>query len=78
MELGVGCVWSEDSERVMMRTWAGAAGVPETVWKMLGRWTPSLDQSYDRSVAVHIVLAQVHVTKTLVVRTQFYSWWRTE
>ena len=29
----------------------GAAGVPETVW------TPSVDQSYDRSVAAQIVRA---------------------
>ena len=63
MEIGVGCIWSEHSERVTMRTWAGAAGVPETVCKMLGRWTPSVDQSYDRSVASQIVRAQMHVAE---------------
>ena len=63
MEVGVGCIWSEHSERVTMRTWAGAAGVPETVCKMLGRWTPSVDQSYDRSVAAQIVRAQKHVAE---------------
>ena len=63
MEIGVGCIWSEHSERVTMRTWAGAAGVPETVCKMLGRWTPSVDQSYDRSIAAQVVRAQIHVAE---------------
>ena len=63
MEVGVGCIWSEHSERVTLRTWAGAAGVPDTVCKMLGRWTPSVDQSYDRSIAAQIVRAQMHVAE---------------
>ena len=63
MEHGVGCTWSEHSERVTMRTWAGAAGVPEPVCKMLGRWTPTVDQSYDRSIAAQIVRAQMHVSQ---------------
>ena len=46
-----------------MRTWAGAAGVPETVCKMLGRWTPSVDKSYDRSIAAQVVRAQIHVAE---------------
>ena len=61
MEMGVGCIWSEHSERVTMRTWASAAGVPEPVCKMLGRWTPTVDQAYDRSVASQIIRAQRHV-----------------
>ena len=57
MELGVGCEWTEHSKRVTLLAWAGAAGIPDTVCKMLGRWT------YDRSVAAQIVRAQMHISQ---------------
>ena len=44
-----------------MRSWARAANVPEDVCKRLGRWTPTVDQSYDRSACMQIMAAQGHV-----------------
>ena len=58
---GVGAAWTEHSERVTMRTWAGASGVPEHVCRRLGRWTPTVDQAYDRSVKAQVIAAQEHV-----------------
>ena len=58
LEAGAGAVWSEHSERVTLRSWAGAAGLPETVCKRLGRWTPSVDQAYDRSIRMQVINAQ--------------------
>ena len=42
-----------------MRTWAEAAGVPEAVRKQLGRWTPSVDLSYERTTRSNTLLASV-------------------
>ena len=41
-----------------MRTWAEAAGVPEAVRKQLGRWTPSVDLSYERTTRVQHPLSE--------------------
>eukprot|EP00438_Fugacium_kawagutii_P021417 Skav230575 [mRNA] locus=scaffold971:157894:160071:- [translate_table: standard] len=49
LEMGVGTVWTEHSERATMRTWAEAAGISEEVRKQLGRWTPAPDQAYERT-----------------------------
>ena len=64
---GVGSLWTEHSERVTMRTWAGAAGVPESICKRMGRWTPTVDQAYDRSVKAQVMTAQEH-TATYIRR----------
>ena len=53
--------WSEHSERTTFRTWARAANVPEDVCKRIGRWTPTVDQAYDRSTCMQIMSAQGHV-----------------
>ena len=58
---GVGCLWSEHSERVTLRTWAGASGVPEAVCKKMGRWTPTVDQAYDQSERMQVLRAQTHI-----------------
>eukprot|EP00435_Cladocopium_sp_Y103_P022295 s1532_g5.t1 len=65
LEAGSSTVWSEHSERVTLRTWAGAAGLPEDVCKRLGRWTPTVDQSYDRSVRMQVVAAQEFIADFL-------------
>ena len=49
LEPGVYAAWSEHSERATLRTWARAAGIDEETCKRLGRWTPTVDQSYDRA-----------------------------
>ena len=58
---GVFTVWTEHSERATMRTWAEAAGVPESVRKQLGRWTSSVDQSYERTTRYNTLKAQSRV-----------------
>lgn len=58
---GTGTCLSEHSERVTMRTWAQAAGVPPEVSKMLGRWAPSTDEGYVRAQRSSIIRAQAHV-----------------
>eukprot|EP00435_Cladocopium_sp_Y103_P027089 s207_g6.t1 len=65
LEPGAGVIWSEHSERVTLRTWAGAAGLPEPVCKRLGRWTPSVDQAYDRSTRMQVVAAQEFIARFL-------------
>ena len=42
---------------------AGAAGVPQTVCKMMGRWAPTIDQAYDRSIKAQITKAQGHIAR---------------
>lgn len=49
LERGAGTQFSEHSERVTMRTWAEATGVPPEVCKRLGRWSPSSDEGYMRA-----------------------------
>lgn len=61
LEHGVPSCWTEHSERVTLRTWAKAAGIGDDVCKRLGRWTPTVDQSYDRSVRVQILQAQIKI-----------------
>ena len=63
LEEGAGSVWSEHSERVTLRSWAGATGVPEDVCKRLGRWTPTVDQSYDRTIRMQVMQAQDHIAR---------------
>ena len=60
---GVSVCWTEHSERVTLRSWARVAGVPEDTCKRLGRWTPTVDQSYDRSVRTSILKAQSCISK---------------
>ena len=63
LENGAGVVWSEHSERVTLRSSAHATGVPEDVCKRLGRWTPTVDQSYDRTIRKQVMQAQDHIAK---------------
>ena len=63
LEPGVASCWTEHSERVTVRTWARSAGIDEDVCKRMGRWTPTIDQSYDRSVRVQILQAQIKIAK---------------
>lgn len=63
MEAGVGTVWTEHSERVTLRTWAATAGVPDRVMKLLGRWSPSVDQGYERQNRRDILKAQEFVAE---------------
>eukprot|EP00435_Cladocopium_sp_Y103_P009181 s2142_g2.t1 len=65
LEPGGGSIWSEHSERVTLRTWAGAAGLPEPVCKRLGRWTPSVDQADDRSTRMQVIAAQEFIARFL-------------
>ena len=60
---GVSVFWTEHSERVTLRSWARVAGVPEDTCKRLGRWTPTVDQSYDRTVRAAILKAQAAISK---------------
>ena len=55
---GVSTVWSEHSERVTMRTWSEAAGIPESVRKQMGRWCPTTDQGYERTFRTNTIKAQ--------------------
>ena len=61
LEHGVPSCWTEHSERVTLRTWAKAAGIGDDVCKRLGRWTPTVDQSYDRAVRVQVLQAQIKI-----------------
>ena len=61
LEQGVASCWTEHSERVTLRTWARSSGVEEDVCKRMGRWTPTVDQSYDRAVRVQILQAQIKI-----------------
>ena len=63
MEAGVGTVWTEHSERVTLRTWAATAGVPDRVMKLLGRWSPSVDQGYERQNRRDVLKAQEFVAE---------------
>eukprot|EP00438_Fugacium_kawagutii_P007790 Skav218549 [mRNA] locus=scaffold3191:294069:296166:+ [translate_table: standard] len=64
-EPGAGAAWTEHSERVTLRTWAGAVGVPEDICKRLGRWTPTVDQAYDRSIRMQVHRAQEFIADFL-------------
>lgn len=55
---GLGVLWTEYSERVIVRTWAQAARVPEDIRKMLGRWKPSADEGYERNVRINVLRCQ--------------------
>ena len=61
LEPGVGTVWTEHSERATLRTWASAAGVSEEVRRQLGRWAPTTDQVYERTVRANIMSAQIMI-----------------
>ena len=74
LQAGVGTVWTEHSERVTLRTWAAASGVPDRVMKLLGRWSPSVDQGYERQVRRDVLQAQKHTAvaiKKSLGRTDF-------
>ena len=58
LESGVGTLWTEHSERVTLRTWSAAAGVPDRVMKLLGRWSPTVDQGYERQNRRDVLKAQ--------------------
>ena len=58
LEKGVGLAWTEHSERATMRTWAQAARIPEDVRRQMGRWLPSADEEYERSVGANVRRAQ--------------------
>ena len=55
---GAGLVWTEHSERATMRTWAQAARVPEDIRRQMGRWLPSPDEGYERSVGGNVRRAE--------------------
>ena len=61
LEPGVGTVWTEHSERATLRTWASAAGVTEEIRRQLGRWAPTTDQVYERTVRANILGAQIMI-----------------
>lgn len=61
LEPGVGTVWTEHSERATLRSWAAAAGVTEEVRRQLGRWAPTVDQAYERTVRANILSAQLMI-----------------
>ena len=63
MSEGLGTIFTEHSERTTMRTWAEAAGVPESVRKQLGRWTPTVDQAYERTGRLNTLKAQGMMAK---------------
>ena len=54
----VGLLWTEHSERATVRTWAQAARVPEDVRRMIGRWRPSVDESYERNLKANVTRCQ--------------------
>ena len=58
---GVGTVWTEHSERATLRTWASASGVSEEVRRQLGRWAPTTDQVYERTVRANVLSAQTMI-----------------
>ena len=60
---GVGTVWSEHSERVTLRTWAAAAGIPGDIMKQLGRWCPTTDQGYERTFRTNTIKAQARIAE---------------
>ena len=68
LEAGVGTLWTEHSERVTLRTWSAAAGVPDRVMKLLGRWAPSVDQGYERQNRKDVLKAQ-EVVATFIRRS---------
>ena len=55
---GAGTVWSEHSERVTLRSWAALLGVDNYMPKQLGRWQPSTDKAYVRSIRGNVEKAQ--------------------
>ena len=58
MHPGLGILWTEHSERITVRTWAQAARIPEDVRRMIGRWRPSADESYEQNVKVNVLRSQ--------------------
>ena len=60
---GVSVCWTEHSERATLRSWARVSGIPEDVCKRLGRWTPTVDQSYDRTVRATVLKAQANIAR---------------
>lgn len=57
----MGTVWTENSERATLRTWASAAGVSEEVRRQLGRWAPTTDPVYEQTVRANIMSAQIMI-----------------
>eukprot|EP00435_Cladocopium_sp_Y103_P049064 s1069_g14.t1 len=55
---GVGTIWSEHTERATIKTWSSAAGVPPEIQKQLGRWSPTVDQGYERTWRANTLKAQ--------------------
>ena len=55
---GVGTLWTEHSERAMLRSWSQAARVPGDIRKMLGRWQQTVDEGYERTARVSILKSQ--------------------
>ena len=60
---GVSLCWTEHSERATLRSWSRVSGIPEDVCKRLGRWTPTVDQSYDRTIRATVLRAQANIAK---------------
>lgn len=46
-----------------MRTWAQAARIPEDVRRQMGRWKPTVDEGYERSVRINVLRAQKTVAE---------------
>lgn len=63
MDEGVCTLWPEHSERATLRTWAEGAGIPEHVRKQMGRWTPTVDQAYERNARSNILRAQSRIAE---------------
>ena len=60
---GVGTVWTEHSERATIRVWAEAARIPEEVRKQMDRWTPIVDQVYERTGRSNVLRAQAKIAQ---------------
>jgi hypothetical protein len=75
LDEGVCTLWSEHSETVTIRTWAEGSGVPEHVRKQIGRWTPTVDQAYERNARSNMLRAQATIAcfikKNLGARDHF-------
>ena len=65
LPMGAGTVWSEHSERATLRTWAASCGVDELASRQMGRWMPSTDESYIRSIRGNVEKAQERIARKI-------------
>ena len=58
---GAGAFWSEQSECATLRSWAASVGIEDASCKQLGRWLPSADEGYIRSVRGNVERARKQI-----------------